>query len=186
MESKYTNLYFNKLIMEKLEEENIHVEKFKSGRITASYGEITINISHERCMCHGGRLTIGADHCNFYQRLEYPHYRTELGITDSDTELEYEILHEMIPVIKSIKNHVYCYKEKYDFNYNTNKWDYTYYDSIESISYRLFGTKGIDLFTLQEPYTKTFPNKNVKEVVMPIKYENGVKYFECMSYKRKK
>lgn len=185
MTKKYTDLYFNKLIMDKLEEENIHVTKFENGGVVAEYGQFTIEIYHERCMCHGGRLTIVSNHCGFYKRLEYPCYREDLGIVDADTELEYEILNEMIPTIKTIKEYVYCYKEKSSWNYEKDKWDYSYYKSLESISYRLFEKKGMDLFVLQEPYTKTFPNENIIEIVTPTKFENGIKYFEINRYNRK-
>lgn len=183
MKDKYSNTYFNMLIMEILEQNNILIKKFEDNSVYAKYGEIDIEIYHERCMCHGGRLSIQSKHCNFFKRIEHEDYDEER--TDSDTELEYEIKNEMIPIIKTLKTFIYKYREERPY-YIDNKHndEIRYYNSIEDLTYKVLEEKAQDVFTLNEPFTHQVPNPNIKYIITPISYENGILKLEKQRWTR--
>lgn len=183
---KYSNVYFNILIMDILEKNDIQVKKFEDDLIKAKYGDIDIEITHERCACHGGRLTISSKHCNFHKRIEHEIYDEEKGIVDSDSELEYEIENEMLPIITSLKTFVYkCKKIKPLYEEHRSEENISYYNSIEDLSHAVLEEKGQDVFALSEPFTYQCPNPDIKYIITPISYENGTLKLEKQRWTKK-
>lgn len=180
---KYTDWYFTNLIVDKLTEADFIIMKVEHNTVFAERGPIDVQVTHERCGCHGGRLSIASNHTNFYTRLEYPDYREDLGIVDGNTELEYEIQHEMLPIINTIKQHVYCLKLKR--GYHRDKFEHMYFRDVKDLSKMVLGTKDVDLFTLQDPYTETVPNPNIKYIITPTEFNGGIKSFEKVRFTRK-
>ncbi len=165
-------VFYNRLIMDTLEDAGHEVVAFSGNSVTATINQFKVQISHERCSCHGGRLSISADHCGFYKRLELAEYDESKGITDADSELEYHIKTEMIPIASSLKD--YLYACEHTSRWSPEKKDYSYYKSIEELTNRITGGGIKDIFTLSEPLKRKYPNPDIYEMIVPVKYENGI------------
>lgn len=174
----------NILIINKLLENGYTIKNIDGNYITAiGKNNIEFNISHERCMCHGGRLTISSKHINFYKRLESDTYDEKLGITDSESELLYYINNKMFEVINSFKNYIYKVVEQKS-GYYKNKDEISYYDNTKDIAYRICDEKDKDIFAIEER-TITYPNENIIEKIENIKLNDGKLEFDKFRYERK-
>ena len=174
----------NILIINKLLENGYTIKNIDGNYITAiGKNNIEFNISHERCMCHGGRLSISSNHINFYKRLESDKYDEELGITDSESELLYYINNKMFEVINSFENYIYKVVEQKP-GYYKNKDEISYYDNAKDIAYRICDEKDKDIFAINEK-TITYPNENVIDKIENIKLNDGKLEFDKFSYERK-
>lgn len=160
-------------IHNKLEQEGIEVEKFDGCRIYAKYGEIPIEVNYELCVCHGGRLSISSSHCCFNYRIEHDSYE-ETGSDSPESELEYEIENEMIPVIKKLKSYVYCMEIWREDKPNAHS--YEYYNSVESLSKSILEEDGHDIFTMEGTYTHYYPNPKMASLITFEKFEEGKLY----------
>ena len=173
----------NKIIIEKLLDKDYTINNNNGNCITArGKNGIEFYVSHERCMCHGGRLSISSKHIDFYKRLESDEYNEDLGITDSTSELLYYINNEMFNIINSFENYIYkvvlqrpgYYKDKDEINY---------YDNTKDIALRICDEKDKDIFTIEEKII-TYPNKNVIDKIENIKFNDGILEFDKFSYSR--
>lgn len=103
-------------------------------------GYMTIQISFEECMCHGGRITIcEKDHNGSYFRIEHETYDSEKGITDSETELLWEIENELIDVIKQFDHYTYksCIINEYGQKNGRDDEVIRYHKNLDDAFYRL-------------------------------------------------
>lgn len=166
---RYMKLY-NKIV-DKLESEQIDVVAFDGNNVRAKYGDIEISISFEMCCCHGGRLSISSKHCDFYHRIEHEYYDDTKGIVDAETELEYEIENEMIPIIKKIKSYVYCVE--YWREDKPDNHTYHYYDSIERLSKFILEEDGMDIFAMDGEYIHYYPNADMASKITVEDFKDG-------------
>lgn len=178
------NSEVNLLIINKLLERDYSIENIKGNYITArGKNGIEFNISHERCMCHGGRLTIGSEHINFWKKLESDTYNEELGITDAESELLYYINNKMFEIIDSFETYIYKVVLKRP-GYYKDKDEISYYNDPKTIACVIVDEKDKDIFGIEEK-TIYYPNKDVIEKIENIKMENGVLEFDKFRYERK-
>lgn len=162
--------FYNKIV-DKLESEDIEVTSFDGFHVNAKYGEIEISISFEMCLCHGGRLTITSPHCKFYYRIEHDKYDDTKGIIDAETELEYEIENEMIPIIKGIKSYVYAVEYWRDDNPNNHQ--YEYFNSIEKLSRFILEEDNMDIFAMDGVYIHYCPNPDYAYKITVEDFKDG-------------
>ena len=174
----------NNLIINKLLEKDYRINNIQGNCITATgKNRISFNISHERCMCHGGRLSISSEHINFYKRLESDTYDEELGITDSESELLYYINNKMFEVINSFETYIYKVVEQKP-GYYKDKDEIRYYNDTKDIARIICDEKDRDIFAVEEK-TITHPNKNIIDKIENIKLNNGKLEFDKFRYTRK-
>lgn len=174
----------NAIILNKLLEKDYRIDSIDGNYITATgKNNIEFNIYHERCCCHGGRLTISSKHIEFWKRLESDKYDEELGITDSDSELLYYINNKMFEVIESFENYIYKVVEKKP-GYYKDKDEIRYYDNPRIIAKIICDEEDKDIFAIAEK-TLTFPNKNIIEKIENITINNGRLEFDKFRYERK-
>lgn len=79
-------------------------------------GFMTIEVSFEECLCHGGRITIAeSGHNHNYYKIEHECYDESLGIVDSETELLWEIGNELLSKVNEFNHYTYktCIINKY-------------------------------------------------------------------------
>ena len=170
-------------IIQKLLENGYSIKNIEGNYITVyDKQNIEFGIGHERCSCHGGRLSISSDHCSFYKRFENDCYDEKLGITDSDSELQYHIDNNLIPTIELIDKYIYKVVKKRP-GYYKNKDEIEYFDTPTIIGKRLVG-KEIDIFSISE-MTITHPNKNVIDKIENVKFNDGKLELDKFRYERK-
>jgi hypothetical protein len=169
-------------IHNKLEDEGIKVKKFDGNVIYANYEDLPIEISFEMCMCHGGRLTIRSEHCNFYYRIEHSNYE-ETGSNDPESELLYEIENEMIPIIKTLKT--YVYSVEYWREDNPNSHQFEYFNSVERLSKFILEEDGKDIFTLTDSYIHYYPNEQMASLITYEDFKDGKLYLSRQDLVRK-
>ena len=120
--------------------------------ITARKKWAEIIVSTEECMCHGGRLWITDNHTNKFFEISHPTYNSELGITDSSSELKYIIENEMMDYVNRYSTMVYKLVKineygKYD---GVDKEDITYYADMETLARRITETDIKDIFAIEK------------------------------------
>ena len=177
------NMVFYNKIVDKLESEGIDVVSFDGFHVNAKYGEIDIIITFEMCTCHGGRLSISSPHCHFYYRIEHDKYDNTKGIIDPESELEYEIGNEMIPIIKDIKSYVYAVEYWREDNPNNHK--YEYFNSIERLSRLVLEEDGMDIFAIDGVYIHEYPNPDMASKITIEDFKDGKLYILREDLKRK-
>lgn len=170
-------------IHNKLEQEGIEVEKFDGRRIYAMFGEIPVEVSYELCSCHGGRLSISSSHCSFNYRIEHDSYE-ETGSNSPESELEYEIENEMVPIIKKLKTYVYCMELWREDKPDSHS--YTYYNSVEALSRAVLEEDGYDIFTMEGTFTHYYPNPDMASFITFKEFENGRLHILRQDLKREK
>lgn len=75
----------------------------KRDTITCRKAFATVDITYEMCSCHGGRIWISeTNHNHAYWTIEHPTYDEELGITNPESELLYEIDNELIDKLEML------------------------------------------------------------------------------------
>lgn len=165
--------FYNKIV-DKLESEQIDVVSFDGNNVRAKYGDIEISISFEMCCCHGSRLSISSKHCDFYYRIEHEYYDNTKGIVDAETELEYEIENEMVPIIKDIKSYVYAVE--YWRDDNPNNHNYEYFNSVEKLSRFILEENNMDIFAMDGIYIHYYPNPEMASKVTIEDFKDGKLY----------
>jgi hypothetical protein len=170
-------------IIQKLLENGYSIKNIEGNYITAyDKQNIEFGIGHERCMCHGGRLSISSEHCRFYKRFESDFYDETKGITDSDSELQYHIDNDLIPTIELIDKYIYKVVKKRP-GYYKDKDEIEYFDTPTIIGRRLID-KEVDIFSIDEQ-TITHPNENVIDKIENVKFNDGRLEFDKFRYERK-
>ena len=177
------NMRFYNKIVDKLESEGIEVTAFDGNNVLAMYGDIKISISFEMCCCHGGRLSINSKHCDFYHRIEHEYYDDTKGIVDAETELDYEIENEMIPIVKKIKSYVYCVE--YWREDKPDNHIYHYYDSIERLSKFVLEEDNMDIFAIDKEYIHYYPNPEMASKIIVKDFKDGKLFLLRQDLKKK-
>lgn len=179
------------LIIEKLESDGWEAQTADYHNNLASFkkGFMTIEVSFEECMCHGGRITICEQgHNNDYYRIEHECYDESLGIVDSETELLWEIENELLPKIKEFDHYTYktCIINKYGQKNGRDDEQVTYSKSLDDafaiIEYSFLEGKDPLTFTEDE---FTHPNPvchfRIKRIYKESKFswDNNKIWFHC-------
>ena len=170
------------LIHNKLEKEGMEVVKFDGRNVYARYGKIPFQISFELCLCHGGRLAISSEHCRFYKRIEHEDYE-EPNTNSPETELEYEIENEMIPIIKELKSYVYCAEQWREDNPNNHT--YEYFNNIERLSKHILEEDGMDIFAMEGEYIHYYPNPDMASKITIEDFKDGKLYIKREDLRKK-
>lgn len=118
-------------------------------KITCRKAYATVDITYEMCSCHGGRIWLSeANHDRVYWEIEHPAYDGELGITDPESELLYEIDNELIGKLETLFS-------KMTFRLVTIKMDY---NGRKEEDEEFFNTEDKAFQRLTE---NMFPNENL-------------------------
>lgn len=97
-------------------------------------GYAIVTVSFEECLCHGGRITVSEkNHTNQYYLIQHACYDPEKGITDSETELLWEIDNELLSVVKQFGHYSYaaCIINRYGKKDGHDVEDTRYYRSLD-------------------------------------------------------
>ena len=152
-----------------------------------------ISITTEECLCHGGRMWVNGNHTKRHFEISHPTYDESLGIVDSSTELEWIIENEMMEYVDKLSSCVYKLVKinEYGRTDGVDKYDTSYYSSMDSLCYRITDGEDIkDLFLIDE-IKHQYPNKNIycvtKRIEKESKYswEKNRIWFEQTRYSRK-
>lgn len=189
------------MIIEVLMKEGWTIESVDyTGRclIKAKKNFAEIGITTEECMCHGGRIWVSDMHTNQYYEISHETYDENLGITDSDSELRWEIQNELKDYLKRYSTFVYklVVINKYGQKNGVDVEDTTYFANIESVTRRLFDgaepkEKITDFNMITDTIEAYHPNPDVKEVIIPItkeerySWEKNRSWFKVQYTKRK-
>ena len=189
------------MIMEVLIKEGWTIEKVEyTGRclITARKNFAEIGITTEECLCHGGRIWISDPHTNQYYEISHETHDESLGITDSDSELRWEIQNELQDYLNRYSKFVYklVVINKYGRKNGADVEETSYFASMESVTRRLFDgsepkEKITDYNMITERVEGYHQNPDIKEVIIPISkeerysWECGRTWFKIQYTKRK-
>lgn len=159
-----TNFEICILIANKLIENGWVVSGIEGTNVFATKNYATIQVSFEMCSCHGGRLTICEKGHNYkYHRIEHEFYDEDLGITDPESELLWEIENEMMDVVNNFYSKM-VYKVVIIGEYTEKEEKTNYFDNID---------RAFDFLMCNN--SEQFPNENVFSFVEgTVHYPNPV------------
>lgn len=109
-------------------------------------GYAIVTVHFEECLCHGGRITVSEkNHNGQYYLIEHECYDPTKGITDSETELLWEIDNELLKVVAQFGHYTYkaCIINKYGQKDGHDDEDVRYYRNLDE-AFRAITDYGID------------------------------------------
>lgn len=168
----------------KSEQEHLCVVEANEQKVVVKAGCLPVEITWERCSCHGGRMWFSQRDTNIYIELSSPEYDEENGITDPDTELAFYIDNKMIDTIKGFEKYVYVVEDI--GKYTDEKVARRYFNSVEKASYFVFEESGHDVNSEYGSVTHQYPNENMRKRVTYLGEENGIIKFKAEDLSRNK
>ena len=163
-------------IVMKAEQENFNILEADSSKVIVKANCLPVEITWERCSCHGGRMWFCQKNTNIYIELSSEEYDEENGIVDPDTELAFYVENKMVDTIKGFEKYVYVVDVVGE--YTDGKTETKYFNSVESASRFVFDEDGHDLNSEYGEVVHQYPNPNIRKRVTYIGEDKGVLRFK--------